>query len=632
MKKSFIISILLLLFVVGCSCPSAVPPLKPESKPSPPVDPEHAIQLARIFSPIIYLKGEGEAENFDPEPIEVMVDEAVLRDVEDPSFFQKATLLNLLQWSKSIYYLDLEGLGPESHSFEEYKLAYDRIKNRYQPTIYARVREGGDKNYTVVQYWIFYYFNDWRNFHEGDWELVQLCFPGRPVKELLERKEPPIFAAYSQHQAGQKMSWADMRSKGLVINTHPIVHVAQGSHANYFTPGNSWSGLDFDDTGLSSWNVIGPEQFDIVLLPEVESESERSEWLGFKGYWGEYLGISISVLGLTFWQQGPHGPPWSGGEQTSEKWAQPGEWADGLPEYPEPFWMSFFSLPGDWFKQAFFCLFSPANIHVYDSRGRHVGINEKGEIEIEIPGAMYINPEGTQYKTIIVPNADVSQEYELVVEGTGSGNMDIKVQVPDAKNRVKRYLEYINVPVSATTTARVRIMPDVPLPEITTEGFSVRDDITILELDRDGDGKFELESAPGIFERREVLPSKLKARIDIEPDTLSLGTVTAEEFITTFIELPPRYSPKSIDIGTVRLIKDISPLKGLIDIVDHDQNGVPELMVRFDRQLVIEHLKRRGLAEGNVPLTLTGIVNGRPFEGETIVLVASKTIKQTPGD
>lgn len=65
-----------------------------------------------------------------------------------------------------------------------------------------------------------------------------------------------------------------MKDRGLVVETHSVVYVAQGSHANYFTPGNFWSGLDFDDTGLSSWRVIDPEQINIVMLCEIEAESE----------------------------------------------------------------------------------------------------------------------------------------------------------------------------------------------------------------------------------------------------------------------------------------------------------------------------------------------------------------------
>jgi len=356
------------------------------------------------------------------------------------------------------------------------------------------------------------------------------------------------------------------------------------------------------------------------MLPVVETEAERPEWLKFKGRWGAYLDFYIQVLGLRFWQQGPFGPPWGDGEQPSRRWENPAGWATELPQYPQPFWTSFFKIAGDWFNQAFFSVFSPADLHVYDSSGRHVGLNEQGELETEIPGAIYINPEGTDYKTIIIPNADVSQGYTLIVKGTGKGEMEIKAQVPDAANRLKPYLEYTDVPVSAKTLARVNIVPGLieAAPRAMAaevESVSIRDTTTRLELDSDGDGTPDFESAPGNFERQKVLPPVVKARVDIEPDVVNLAEVTDEKFITAYIELPREYNPKSIDLNSVRLAKDITALPRLVDIVDHDQNGIYELMVRFERRQVVEYLVENNLIGEEVPLPLAGFVDGRPFEG-----------------
>ena len=640
MRKSLglAISILLVLFLLGCACPSTIPVPKPTPAPSPapitepePEDStEYAEKLAGKFCPILYLKGEeGAAENFEPEQIEIMVDAAVLRDIENPAFSEKASLRSLLEWSRSAYYLDLAELDPDAHSITEYKLAYDSVKDRYQPTIYARVWEAGGDGYTVLQYWIFYYFNDWRNFHEGDWELVQLNFPGFTAKELLESGTEPLFAAYSQHQSGQQMPWTEMMNRGLIEGSNPIVYVARGSHANYFVPGNFWSGLDFDDTGLSSWEVLRPEQLDVVLLPKVEGETEGTEWLSFRGYWGEYLGFSISVQGLKFWQRGPFGPPWGDGEQRNKKWEHPDEWATKLPEYPKPFWTSFFSLPGELANRAFFSIFSPADIHIYDSSGRHVGINEKGEIEKQIPGAVYITPEGTQYKTIVIPGADVTHEYTVIVDGTGTGKMEIKAQVPDTTSKIKRYIEYTDVPVTLKTRARVKIAPEVPLQRLITAGDSVRDTITELEIDSDGDGTFELGSRPGDFTREQITLAVITAEVDIISGEVDPGSDIQRESLVAYIELPRNLNPKGIDLSTVQLMKEIPAWKTPVDIVDHDRDGVFELMVHFDLKLVIDYLVRTKQLEGEVLLTVTGVAEGRPFSGEDSVTVSSTVIQQT---
>ncbi|MFC1995365.1 hypothetical protein ACFLVM_00595 [Chloroflexota bacterium] len=525
MKRSLFLSILLLMFVIGCSreLPTQTPVPSPEPSPIPPPSPspepssEYAMQLATQFSPIINLNGEAEiAEYFEPDPVQLMLEQSILRDLEDPAFSEKPDVGDLLRWSQSAYYLDVIDLDPKIHSVAAYKAAYDEVKENYQPTVYARVKEAEGTDYTVVQYWLFYYLNDWRNIHEGDWELIQLNFPGHSAKELLANAEQPVFVAYSQHQAGQRISWSDMVEAGMVTGTHPKVYVARGSHANYFAPGQFWSGLDFDDTGLSSWKVVNPEQFNIVLLPEVESEGGGLEWMGFQGYWGEYLGFSISILGLKFWQRGPFGPLWSEEGKQSRKWEHPDAWAVGLPQYPQPFWTSFFKLPGDWSKLAIFSLFSPANLHVYDSQGRHIGIDKKGKVEKQIPEAVYITPEGTHYQIIVIPNADVSQEYTLVVKGTGSGIAEIKAQVPDSANKSRRYLRYKNVPVSPKAQARVKILPDAALLRPTPQSNSVRDNGTKLELDSDGDDTYELESTPGDFERKKAARPKLKDNIQTE--------------------------------------------------------------------------------------------------------------------
>ena len=502
-----VIVILAIVLVPGCAGPSEPVETTTEPTPTPSVSGEDALELARRFCPVVHLNADAEsAEHFQPDAVQLMVNVSLLRDVNNPSFAEQPTVANLLRWFQSDYYLDVPDLDPRSHSIADYKASYDMLKEGYLPTVYARVVE--DAEYTVVQYWLFYYMNDWRNVHEGDWEMVQLHFPKRPVDELLADAVPPLFAGYSQHQSGQRMTWTDMETAGLVTDgTHPVVYVARGSHANYFMPGQFWSGLDFDDTGLSDWRVIEPEQLDIVLLQDADPEPEGLEWMGFRGYWGEYIGFSISILDLTFWQRGPFGPPWSDGGERSKKWLQPAAWADGLAEYPDPFWTSFLDLPGDWSHLAVFHLFSPADLHVYDTEGRHVGLDEEGRLQVEIPEAVYIQPEGTDYKIILVPEADAAGEYRIEVRGTDTGKMDIKAQVPDVREKLNRFLEYIGVPVKPKLVARAVIRPEVAevavaapqLPPGEVKVLTARDTVTELEIDDDGDGIFESRTAPGVF-------------------------------------------------------------------------------------------------------------------------------------
>ena len=575
----------LVLVLTGCGCPPDEP-VGPG--PTPVESAEEALEIAARFCPVIHLNAEKDnTENFRPDSVQLMVDLSLLRDLNDPGFTEKPTINSLLEWSLSRYYLDVPELNPKTTDVAQYKAAYDLIRDNYRPTVYARVVYCPE--HTVVQYWLFYYLNDWRNVHEGDWELVQLHFPKRTVRELLDEDVSPVFAAYSQHQSGQRMSWNDMAAAGLVRDNHPFVYVARGSHANYFSPGQFWSGLDFDNTGLSAWREIDLEQLDIVLLSEIAAaDTTGLEWLDFRGYWGEYVGFSISIMELRFWQHGPFGPQWSDDGRVSEKWQQLEKWAKDLPEYPTPFWTSFIKKLGDWADLAVFHLFSPAELHVYDAQGRHVGLDENGEPVIDIPDAVYIQPEGTDYKIILVPGADVTDEYRIEVKGTNTGTMDIKAQVPDERIKVSRFLEFTDVPVTSSLVARAVISPVLADMETAlaapgaekVQSVSVRDITTELEIDDNGDGVFDFKSRPGRFSRDTVTPvspvetvpqpEKDEKNGEKEPEPTATPIITPE--IIGVITGP--LAPAANDRDSVFNSLAVDPLDPRVVYVGTERNGL----------------------------------------------------------
>jgi hypothetical protein len=86
----------------------------------------------------------------------------------------------------------------------------------------------------LIQYWMFYRYNDWNRpvlsgelseRHEGDWEAVTIGLS----------KTKPLFVGYSQHCGGAWLPWGRVRvaSNRVGNELHPIVAVAEGSHANY---------------------------------------------------------------------------------------------------------------------------------------------------------------------------------------------------------------------------------------------------------------------------------------------------------------------------------------------------------------------------------------------------------------
>ena len=84
----------------------------------------------------------------------------------------------------------------------------------------------------ALQYWFFWYFDDYVNTHEGDWEFIQLVWDVPTVDEAL--RTAPVQTGYSQHSGGE---WADWDGGKLERRgNHPVVYAAAGSHANFYTP------------------------------------------------------------------------------------------------------------------------------------------------------------------------------------------------------------------------------------------------------------------------------------------------------------------------------------------------------------------------------------------------------------
>ena len=94
--------------------------------------------------------------------------------------------------------------------------------------------------WTVLQYWFFYAFNDWRsgfngaNDHEADWEQVLIYLDADADKRAV-----PVWAAFAQHDyhgRDLRRRWDDLGELDRV-GDHPVVYAGAGSHASYFRPG-----------------------------------------------------------------------------------------------------------------------------------------------------------------------------------------------------------------------------------------------------------------------------------------------------------------------------------------------------------------------------------------------------------
>ncbi len=69
---------------------------------------------------------------------------------------------------------------------------------------------------------------------------------------------------------------------------------------------------------------------------------------------------------------------------------------------------------------------SPVELHLYDSLGRHVGMNRSGKIEFEVPNSTYMEENGT--KTVRFPT-EVSK-FTVLLKGTDDGDYDVNISRP----------------------------------------------------------------------------------------------------------------------------------------------------------------------------------------------------------
>jgi hypothetical protein len=210
-----------------------------------------------------------------------------------------------------------------------------------------------DSGYTVVQYWFFYAYNDWRsrvfgvNDHEADWEQVVVYLAGQ------DDDLRPVWVASSAHdEQGDDLRrrWDD---PDLTIeDEHLVIHPGLGSHSGAYRAGeyltthdvpafSGWLRLvrrisrvllpwtrDDDLAGLSIPYVdysrgdgmsIGPGQ-QRPWAPVVIDET--TPWvMHYRGLWGN---DTEDPLGG---ERGPAGPRYERSALVRSSWGDPVGWA-----------------------------------------------------------------------------------------------------------------------------------------------------------------------------------------------------------------------------------------------------------------------------------------------------------------
>jgi Vacuolar protein sorting-associated protein 62 len=185
-----------------------------------------------------------------------------------------------------------------------------------KPVVYGKAFRSESR--IDLQYWIWYPYNDYSptippgdvwQVHEGDWESVSV---------ILDRQGRPLLVALSRHCAGARRAWARSPKR----DRRPLVHVALGSHANYYAAGtyphdpSCWP-RELRDVVRALKLVDRTENGRTVRPTLVPVTPSSPAWMRFAGAWGEDGYVRFPNNDPIAYRAGPPGPDFH------EQWRNP---------------------------------------------------------------------------------------------------------------------------------------------------------------------------------------------------------------------------------------------------------------------------------------------------------------------
>jgi len=249
-------------------------------------------------------------------------------------------------------------------------VAYERIMAEHEHYRYHGrvVRQDG---WVVLQYWLFYPFNDWRsgffgaNDHEADWEKIFVYLSESEATGEV-RPEWVAYAAHNYTGDNLRRRWDDPEVEK--VGEHPVIYVGAGSHASYYAPGEYLTELDlplprplartagalrgfwreklgqyagdldgssgyfhipFVDYARGDGRTVGPGG-DREWDPPRLMLDPPPDWVsGYRGMWGLYARDPFEG------EDAPAGPMYNRDKSVGRPWYDPVGWA-GLDKVPPP--------------------------------------------------------------------------------------------------------------------------------------------------------------------------------------------------------------------------------------------------------------------------------------------------------
>lgn len=217
-------------------------------------------------------------------------------------------------------------------------------------------------NWTVLQYWFFYCYNNWRsgfggvNDHESDWEMISIYLYEADAQLI---PEWVAYASHDFHGDDLRRRWDDAGQLDL-DQGHPVVYAGAGSHASYFRKGEYQAEVDLNlpawlENVRRIWNtfwtqMLGQRRADPFHIPFVDYArgdgmavgpghsrdwtpiliNGSVPWLNqYRGLWGLYARDPISG------ENAPAGPMYNRDGSPRNAWYDPLGFA-GLDKVPPP--------------------------------------------------------------------------------------------------------------------------------------------------------------------------------------------------------------------------------------------------------------------------------------------------------
>lgn len=222
---------------------------------------------------------------------------------------------------------------------------------------------------------------------------------------------------------------------------------------------------------------------------------------------------------------------------------------------------------------------SPANLIITDPDGQKVTIentmlDESGHTQ-EVPGMYYM-----------IRDIDDKLDDTVAIPELKLGNYQIKVvPKPDSLPTDTYTLEVV------VNNQTIILAENVPISDIPRTPYIIRSNGT------------------------EIIPI-IPAFVDFNPDTLNLKSTG--KYVTTYIELPKGYNINDIILESIKLNNQIQSEIKPAKIGDYDNNGISDLVIKFDRSAVQNILS----VEEKVKITVAGkLVDDKPFEGVDFIKV-----------